>query len=406
MSHPSVDQLRPLDLFDECGEEELARWAQAAELEDAQAGTVLYEPGVSGAPVHLLLDGTLEALTLDADGREQPVGEHHAPTWVGAITAVTEGVSVVRMRTLTPAKLAVIPASRFAELALSQRRVAQKVIRAIRPVVTRVTAIEQNRERLASLGTMAAGLAHELNNPAAAARRAADDLAQALDVLGSTIGRFVESGIERAEAQQLVNLQREALARQAQRGALDGLEAADAEEALLRELEELGVPEAWRLAEPLASAGVDSEWLARVAALAGDATPAALQWVAASLAAGRLAGELKESTARMSKLVAAVKAYAYMDRGEVVQTDVHEDLENTLTILGHKLKHTTIEVVRDYDRTLPAITVHGSELNQVWTNLLDNAIDALGEQGTITLRTRRDGDALAVDVADDGPGIP
>jgi len=406
VSHPSIDQLRALDLFDECGEEELARWAQATELRDAPPGTVLSEPGVSGDPVHLLLDGTLEALTLDADGRELPVGEHHAPTWVGAITAVTEGVSAVRMRTLTQATLGVIPAPQFAELALSQRCVARKVIRAIRPVVTRVTTIEQNRERLASLGTMAAGLAHELNNPAAAARRAADDLAEALEVLSSTIGRFVQSGIERAEAQQLVDLQREAVARQAQRGALDALQAADAEEALLAELEALGVPEAWRLAEPLASAGLDSEWLARVTPLAGEAAPAALRWVAASLAAGSLASELKESTARMSKLVAAVKAYAYMDRGEVVQADVHEGLETTLTILGHKLKHTTIEVVRDYDRELPPLTAHGSELNQVWTNLLDNAIDALGEQGTITLSTRRDGDCLVVDVADDGPGIP
>lgn len=406
MNHPTVAQLAAVDLFDECGADELTRWVQAAELRDVPAGTVLVEPGVAGEPVHLLLAGTLEALTVDADGREEPMGEHRAPTWVGAIAAVTEGASAVRMRALTDATLGVIPAAAFAELAFSQRCVAQKVMQAIRPVMTRLTSVEQNRERLASLGTMAAGLAHELNNPAAAARRAADDLAEALEVLGSTIGRFVESGIERTEAQELVDLQREAVARQSERGALDALAAADAEAALLAELEELGVGEAWRLAEPLASAGVDGEWLARVAALAGQATPAAVQWVAATLAAGSLAGELKESTARMSKLVGAVKAYAYMDRGEVVQADVHEGLETTLTILGHKLKHTAIEVVRDYDRGLPALTMHGSELNQVWTNLLDNAIDALGGQGTITLTTRRDGEALVVDVADDGPGIP
>ena len=107
----------------------------------------------------------------------------------------------------------------------------------------------------------------------------------------------------------------------------------------------------------------------------------------------------------MSKLVKAIKSYAYMDRGEVVQVDVHEGLETTLVILGHKLKHTTIEVIRDYDKTLPKLTVHGAELNQVWTNLLDNAIDALGETGHITITTRADGDCAEVDIADDGPGI-
>jgi signal transduction histidine kinase len=276
----------------------------------------------------------------------------------------------------------------------------------MRPVIGRFTARQQQRERLESLGTMAAGLAHELNNPAAAARRAAADLVESLDVLASTIGHFVESGIERAEAQQLVELQREALARQVERGPLGALDAADAEDELLGNLEDLGVPEAWRLAEPLASAGLDADWLARVSGLAGEATGAALRWVAASLTARGLASELTESTARMSDLVGAVKSYAYMDRGGVVEADVHEGLETTLTVLGHKLKHTAIEVVRDYDRSLPALTMRGSELNQVWTNLLDNAIDALGERGTITISTRRDGQCAQVDIADDGPGIP
>jgi signal transduction histidine kinase len=108
----------------------------------------------------------------------------------------------------------------------------------------------------------------------------------------------------------------------------------------------------------------------------------------------------------MSSLIGAIKAYAYMDRGGVVKADVHEGLETTLKVLGHKLKHTEIEIRRDYDRTLPPLTIYGSELNQVWTNLLDNAIDALGSNGTITLRTGRDGDCVVVDIADTGPGIP
>jgi signal transduction histidine kinase len=201
-------------------------------------------------------------------------------------------------------------------------------------------------------------------------------------------------------------LQREALARAAQRTALSSLDAADAEDALLERLEELEIAEAWKLVEPLIAAGLDEDWVGRVEAIAGKATDGVLRWVAASLTAQGLATELQESTKRMSALVGAVKSYAYMDRGDLVEVDLHEGLETTITILGHKLKQTTIAVVRDYDRTLPHLTVRGSELNQVWTNLLDNAIDALGQTGTITITTRNDQGRALVEISDDGPGIP
>jgi len=282
----------------------------------------------------------------------------------------------------------------------------------VRPVVGRIAAMEQNRERLASLGTMAAGLAHELNNPASAAKSAAADLARALDVLGSTVGRFVESGVERAEAQELVELQQRAMNQCSARSSLPArdaaaaaLDAADAEDELIDALEDLGIPEAWKLAEPLAAAGVDTAWLARVRELAGSGTEAAVQWVAATLTAHNLAADLTESTGRMSALVAAVKSYAYMDRGELVEADIHEGLETTLAVLGYKLKHTQVELIRNYEPSLPKLTVQGGELNQVWTNLLDNAIDAIGEKGTITITTRLDGPCVEVDIADDGPGI-
>jgi len=168
----------------------------------------------------------------------------------------------------------------------------------------------------------------------------------------------------------------------------------------------MGVEDAWRYAGTLAGAGLDAAWAQRVADLARDATGAALAWVAASVAARELATELTESTARMSNLVGAVKSYAYMDRGAVIDADVHEGLETTLVVLGHKLKHTSIEVEREYDRSIPRVTIRGSELNQVWTNLLDNAIAALGDSGKITITTRRDGDCAEVDIADNGPGIP
>jgi signal transduction histidine kinase len=399
-------ELRTIDLFDELSEEQLAEWVAVAVPVSVGAGGVIAQPDDEIRGAHLLLEGEADALIFD-HGRSEPVGRHVAPTWMGAISALTGGSLGVTMMALTECRLAQIPAEEFRRLALAQPSVHRRVMQQVQPVMSRFTELEQSRERLASLGTMAAGLAHELNNPAAAARSAAAQLAEALDAIGSTLGQFVELGVEREEAAQLVELQRQAVERAAAASAMDTLDAADAEDELLARLEDLGVAEAWSLAEPLAVAGIDDEWLSRVAELAGPATHAALRWVAATLAAGRLAAELQESTERMSLLVSAVKSYSYMDRGELVEVDIHEGIETTLTVLGFKLKQTTIEVVRDYDRTLPKLTVRGSELNQVWTNLLDNAIDALGGSGTITIATRRDGDNCAVvEVADDGPGIP
>jgi len=271
--------------------------------------------------------------------------------------------------------------------------------------MSRITAIEQNRERLASLGTMAAGLAHELNNPAAAARRSAAQLGEALEIIGSTLKEYVEAGVEREDAGRIAHLREQALRQVEERDALSALDAADAEDELRERLEAMGIADAWNLSEPLALAGVDQRWLDQLRGAAGPATPAALRWIAAAITAQNLVSELREATERMSSLVSAVKAYAYMDRGGVVQADIHEGLETTLTVLAHKLKHTQIQIERDYDRTLPPVTIHGSELNQVWTNLIDNAIDAVAERGTITVRTRLDGECILVDIADTGPGI-
>jgi signal transduction histidine kinase len=400
----TLADLRAIDLFDDLDERELEPWLAVTRPHEAGPDEMLNEQGQEPAGVVLLLEGTVRTLLVEGE-RTEPVGRQHAPTWAMAIAVLTRGPLAVRMQAETPCRLGLIAAEDFRRMALADPRVHARVMRQVAPVMSRVTAIEQNRERLASLGTMAAGLAHELNNPAAAARRAAAQMVEALDVVSSTIRRFVEAGMERTEAEQLVALHQEAIDGAAGRTALDALDASDAEEDLLQQLETLGVPEPWRIAEPLAAAGVDRAWLQRVAALAGSATDAAVGWVAATLTAQGLAAELQESTRRMSALVGAVKTYAYMDRGELVEVDLHEGLETTLVVLGHRLKHTTIEVARDYDRALPKLTVRGSELNQVWTNLLDNAIDALGESGAITITTRRDGNSAIVEVADDGPGI-
>ncbi|MGO9488235.1 MAG: sensor histidine kinase [Solirubrobacteraceae bacterium] len=405
MSSPTIEELRAFDLFEGLDDARLADVAAHAEIADYEPGDLIADQGQVEHAVYLLLDGTAETFT-ETDGRAEPSGEHVAPTWLGAIGALTGAPLGVRVMAATPVRLASISTEDFFELAVQNRSIMQLVLARVRPVVGRITAIEQNRERLESLGTMAAGLAHELNNPAAAARRSSAALADALDVLGSTIGVFVESGIERGEAERLVEIQREVLAAAAAAVPRSALQAADAEDALTDALAEAGIPDGYSLAEPLARAGVDGALLSRIAALAGPATEAAVRWIAASLEARELAGELAESTERMSALVGAVKSYAYMDRGGLVEVDLREGIENTLTILGHKLKRTTIEVRREYDPALPHLQAYGAELNQVWTNLLDNAIDALGETGTITIAARRDGECVEIDVSDDGPGIP
>jgi signal transduction histidine kinase len=310
------------------------------------------------------------------------------------------------MRALTPVTVAVIEPEPFIDLVLANRPVFDRVMRQVRPVVSRAAAREQNAERLASLGTMAAGLAHELNNPASAAKRAASDLCEALDVLSSTIGLFVESGVERSEAAQLAEIQRSALAASNGAERLSGLDAADAEDALLDALEKLGIGDAYRLAEPLAAAGVDEATLERVTELAGAASDAAVQWIAASLTARSLAADISESVGRISELVDAVKRYAFMDQGGPIETDIHEGLDTTLAVLKHKLKHKQIKVERHYERSLPKVTVRGGEMNQVWTNLIHNAIQALGDSGKITISTQLDGPCIRVDIGDDGPGIP
>ena len=398
------EDLRRVDLLEDLDDEQLDRWIAVAAPRSVPAGTVLAEQGAPAGEFFLLLEGTILAQFVDG-GRVEPVARNEAPTWMGAISVLTEDVVPVRMVTEGECRIATVAADAFVDLALTQRSVHRRIMRQVGPVVGRLTAVEQNRERLASLGTMAAGLAHELNNPAAAATRAASDMAEALDVIASTIERFVSSGVERQEAEQLVALQQQAVAVACRRGPLGALDAADAEDELLETLEELGVEAPWDLAEALSRAGVDAAWLARVQELAGPATGAALRWIAATVGARELAEEVRESTERISHLVKAVKAYAYMDRGGLVEVDLHEGLETTLTVLAHKLKHTTIEVVRRYDRSLPRLSVYGSELNQVWTNLIDNAIDALDGSGTITVSTRRDGPCAVVDVGDDGPGI-
>ncbi|MCW2994183.1 MAG: histidine kinase [Conexibacter sp.] len=401
----TLEDLRRMDLFTELDDAQLEQWRAVTQSFHVPDGGIIAEQDASPRGLLLLLEGRTRMFKV-TDERFDPIGHMVAPTWMQAIAAITESVIGVRIQADGDCVIGLVPLQEFTDLALTHRAVHRRIMQAIGPVTARLTSIENDRERMTSLGTMAAGLAHELNNPAAAVKRAAAQLVDALDVVTGAIGAFVEGGIERADAERLVELQQEALKRADAAESLSSVDAADAEDDMLDRLEALGVDEPWRLAEVLAAAGVDEAWLAEVAERAGPSTSNALAWVVATLSARGLATELQESASRMSDLVGAIKTYSYMDRGELVQVDLREGIDATIKVLGHKLKHTKIDVVKDYDPSLPRLAVRGSELNQVWTNLIDNAVDALGDTGTITIATRRDGPCIRVDIGDDGPGIP
>jgi signal transduction histidine kinase len=402
----TVAELRAIDLFDGVADERLAGWVAAAEERWFEPGDALVTAGDTDVSFSLLLDGSFDAYFV-VDGQEQQENRHTAPTWVGAILAISDVEAQVTLKAAERSRVARIAPDPFRRLLMETPEAFNRVMRVFRPVLARIEGATLQREKLAALGQMSAGLAHELNNPASAAKRSAAALADALDVLDGSIAAFVEAGIERTEAEEFVRLKSEALERAQAAPALDGLAAADAEDTLGEWLEDHAVPDAWQLAEPLATAGLDVAWLERVAAASRGALPIAVRWVATSLSARSLSDDLRESTDRMSGLVKAIKAYTYMDQADLQEVDVHEGLEATLTILHHKLKHTHIDVRREFAPDLPRVCVYGSELNQVWTNLLDNAIDALGDSGTITIGTAPWGDGgVAVTIADDGPGIP
>jgi signal transduction histidine kinase len=261
-------------------------------------------------------------------------------------------------------------------------------------------------EKMAALGKLSAGLAHELNNPAAAAGRAASQLDTRLDELQSTTIELARAGIEPDAWQSLVGRSLELREHSTDGRGLSPLEASDREEELGTWLDAHGVDDGWTMAPTFVEGGLGREDLESIAAaLPSDQLGAALSWLCKALEVHALAVTVVRSSRAISDLVTVVKSYSRMDQAPVQHVDVHEGIEDTLTILGHRLRR-GIDVVREYDRTLPRVLVPGNELNQVWTNLIDNALGAMGESGTLTIRTYREDEQVTVDIADDGPGIP
>jgi signal transduction histidine kinase len=348
---------------------------------------------------YVLLDGELQ-VTVGEHGEERILScrpENEAPLLIGT-------PFLTSARALRRSRLLQIDADAYLERVASSSEANNLLVSGL---VWRMRATEtllHQNEKMAALGRMAAGLTHEINNPASAGRRAASQLSDDLTTLYSLTIRLGEHHLTPAQLEHLVQLQQEA-GDCARVSDLDPVTRSDREEELGNWLEAHHVERAWKLAITLLEGGVSPQRLEDFAQnLVTESLSDALNWLAGVMAVSRHLNVIEQSTTRISELVQAVKAYSYMDQAALKEVDVHEGMENTLTMLGYKLKN--IHVEREYAPDLPRIMANGSELNQVWTNLIDNAVDAMDGKGTIWLRTRQEGNQIVVEIADNGPGIP
>lgn len=324
--------------------------------------------------------------------------------WAGGFRAWdAHGVNLATGRVETAGRVFRIPSTELRRLTDAWFPFGAHLIEGLFGTARSIESTARQRDALVTLGQLAAGLAHEINNPAAAAVRAARALQQLCDSLLSSLRRLADDQITADQYRRLDTLRQEVVA---PTGPVDPLDLSDRQEVLSAWLSRHGVQRDWTTAPVLAAAGVDVDWCERFAAVVDEAAIApAFEWVTSTLDAPRLLGEIGESTRRISTLVAAVRSYSLMDRASMQHIDVTQGLESTLVMLNHKLK-AGVRVERRYGGEVPTIDAFAGELNQVWTNLIDNAIDAMAGSGTLYLTTRREGDTVVVEVGDDGPGMP
>jgi signal transduction histidine kinase len=403
-----IEELRRIELTAALSDERLRWIAERAELRTLRPGENVFVEGELASEFFFLLDGRVETTSQLGNGGEASVVSHRPYTFLGAISLLNGLPYPGTSHVVSTARLLVISEDDFNDLIRDEAGVRRTVLRSFQPVFERWGQIQGQREKLAALGEMSAGLAHELNNPASAAGRAAQDLASALAAVQSGIGRFAERGVSASALAQLAETAAQARAVAAESDDLDALERSDREDEVSAVLTEHGVADPWDLAADLVGSGLDGSCANAVADSVGpDAAADALEWVAAGARAEGLARELSEATGRIAELVRAVKEYSYMDQAPSQDVDVNRGIKTTLTVLQHKLKKGDVRIAKDLDHALPPIHAYGSELNQVWTNLIDNAIDAVDGDGTISIKTTCDGaETVMVEIADDGPGIP
>jgi signal transduction histidine kinase len=397
-----LDDLRALSIFDGLTDDQLAELLSGGTEVRIEPGTVLFREGQPAEFWWVLVDGAIELLR--RTGREDTVvARMDVPgRWAGGFRAWDEhGTYLATGRGVLAGRVLRVPSEVLRERASSWFPFAAHLIEGLYRTARSIESTARQRASLVTLGTLAAGIAHEINNPASAATRAVDALETTTQVLLTSVGRLAREEVPADKLVALDELRREIRPPVVE---ADSLVRADHEQALATWLSRRGVVRAWSIAPPLAAAGVNLEWCARAETVLGPAAlEPGLEWLASTFSSASLLAELKESTRRISELVAAVRSYTQLDRASMQQIDVADGLDSTLLMLGHKLRG-GVTVVRDYGE-VPEVEAYAGELNQVWTNLIDNAVDAMDGKGTLRVATRVEDGQVLVEIGDTGVGM-
>jgi signal transduction histidine kinase len=400
-------ELKKIPTFSNTSEQDLDCLGDV-EILEVPAGTVLMQPG--DAPEHfwIILKGAVRAFKTEKDGSVIFVAAGKEGDTFGEVPILAGTAHVnVACEATKGSTLARIRQENFWQLMATCPTVRNVVLTNMSRRLEAYTVLTLHREKLISLGTLAAGLMHELNNPGTAAKRAASQLRENMTRLQEISLRMAHTRLSDEQIQCLHQLLAEAFAAQKKPQTLNSLEEADAQDALGEWLEQIGVTNGWKLAPTLVAAGWRQQDIECTQhAFSPDILSDALNWLEALVSNIQLVGTIEESLTRVSDLVMAVKKYAYEDKNKEHKLDIHDTLRSTLTILGHKFRHKQITIEKQLSADVPVLTSCGTGISQVWTNLLDNAIDASPEGGKITVRTWVEGKWACVGIADQGPGIP
>ncbi len=396
-----VASLRTVAAFADQPEADLEWFIAQSEERRVEVGEVIVKEGAPADTMLVILEGEFRARR-ESGPQDGPVFTARAGEVTGVLPFSRMKTVGVTVRAVLPTRLLAFPAALFPELFQRMPELSQRLVGLLTDRVRYVTREEQQREKLAALGKLSAGLAHELNNPSAAARRSAASLRDCLERL-RVAGRTSRLGPE--DCGLLAQREEEIRASLKSAEYKDEFARVEREEAIQSWLESRGVAEAWKIAPLLADANLTDAHLESFARAAGPSLGPELTRFGTLLEMGRIADELEHSTTRISDLIKAIKEYSYMDQAPLQEVDIKNSLETTLIIMHHKLKR-GIAVTREFAPDLPKVMAYGSELNQVWTNLIDNAVDAMKEKGKLLVRAVRENDYVLVEIADDGPGIP
>lgn len=409
MAENSQTAMRNEALFPQLTREQLETLCPYAEKVEFGAGDKIFEEGQLADTFYTLLDGEIRVVKHVGDG-EQLLAVHQPGEFTGEVALLNGGLNIATGIATKPSHLLQIGADKLLGIFASHPEIGKTVLSAMAQRRPEAEAMVRQREKMASLGVLAAGLAHELNNPASAAQSASRQLQETFHRQKTVSLRLCERGISPKQHESVAAFMQAAKDRMADSEPLDPLVQSDREEELSEWLDARDVEDAWSLAPTFVTAGITIEQLETVAA---DVEPSALcdtlEWCEATLSINALLREIENSTDRIVTLVRAVKEYSFMDQAPLQEIDVHAGIENTLTILAYKFRKANICVKKEFAETMPTICAYGSELNQVWTNLLDNAVDALSEKDgarEIRIRTESCGDFVQVEIRDNGAGIP